>query len=80
MLPAAVPEAGERRAPGATACPSSAAEPADAARQEPRVAARPAGRGRADDRADAQDVDHLTQEDEETWFEGAEDATPPVWE
>ena len=29
---------------------------------------------------DGQDVDHLTSEDEETWFEGAEDATPPVWE
>ncbi|GIL35742.1 hypothetical protein [Phycicoccus sp. DTK01] len=27
----------------------------------------------------AQDVDHLTHEDEETWFEGEDDATPPVW-
>jgi hypothetical protein len=38
------------------------------------------GRGRAEDRKDPQDVDHLTSEDEETWFEGAEDATAPVWE
>ena len=32
-----------------------------------------------EDRTD-QDVERLTTEDEETWFEGAEDATPPVWE
>ena len=38
------------------------------------------GRGRAEDRKDPQDVDHLTTQDEETWFEGAEDATAPVWE
>jgi hypothetical protein len=25
-------------------------------------------------------VDHLTTEDEETWFEGADDVTPPVWQ
>ena len=23
---------------------------------------------------------HLTHEDEETWFEGSDDASPPVWE
>ena len=38
-----------------------------------------AAAARKDD-ADPQDVDRLTREDEETWFEGAEDATPPVWE
>ncbi len=27
----------------------------------------------------SQDVDSLTHEDEETWFEGEDDATPPVW-
>ena len=37
-------------------------------------------RGGTTEREDATDVDHLTREDEETWFEGAEDATPPVWE
>ena len=37
------------------------------------------GRGGTRDE-DGQDVDRLTTEDEETWFEGAEDATPPVWE
>jgi hypothetical protein len=37
-------------------------------------------RGGTTEREDAPEVDHLTREDEETWFEGAEDATPPVWE
>jgi hypothetical protein len=38
------------------------------------------GRGAKRDRRDGQPVDHLTSQDEEAWFEGAEDATPPVWE
>ena len=38
------------------------------------------GGGGKGERTDPQEVDHLTREDEETWFEGAEDATPPVWE
>ncbi|WP_299447162.1 hypothetical protein [uncultured Phycicoccus sp.] len=38
------------------------------------------GRGRgAKDTDAARDVDSLTHEDEETWFEGEDDATPPVW-
>lgn len=36
------------------------------------------GTGRRRD-GEAQDVEYLTHEDEETWFEGEEDATPPVW-
>ncbi len=36
--------------------------------------------GRRKDERDGQDVDHLTHEDEETWFEGSDDASPPVWE
>ncbi len=32
------------------------------------------------DEGEGPDVDHLTHEDEETWFEGAEQASPPVWE
>ncbi len=36
-------------------------------------------RGRRAARDDAPDVDSLTHEDEETWFEGEDDATPPVW-
>lgn len=35
------------------------------------------GRKTKDGRAEG--VDHLTHEDEETWFEGEDDATPPVW-
>ncbi|MFQ6173361.1 hypothetical protein ACK8HX_17295 [Oryzobacter sp. R7] len=35
--------------------------------------------GKGEDR-DEHDLDRLTHEDEETWFEGADDATPPVWE
>jgi hypothetical protein len=38
------------------------------------------GRAKKGDRDDAVDVDHLTTEDEETWFEDADDATPPVWD
>ena len=70
--------AGRVCAPAATACPSSVEGPAAAGRW-----ARPAARAAAaatTEREDAADVDHLTREDEETWFEGAEDATPPVWE
>ena len=38
------------------------------------------GRGRGEKGKDAPaDVDSLTHEDEETWFEGEDDATPPVW-
>lgn len=37
-------------------------------------------RGRKGERDDARDGDFLTREDEEAWFEGAEDATPPVWQ
>jgi hypothetical protein len=35
------------------------------------------GRKTKDGRAEG--VDRLTHEDEETWFEGEDDATPPVW-
>ena len=44
------------------------------------AAAGSAGSRGTADRKDGQDVDHLTTEDEETWFEGADDASPPVWE
>ncbi len=36
-------------------------------------------RGKGAPRDEAPDVDSLTHEDEETWFEGEDDATPPVW-
>ena len=69
--------AGPRR-PGATACPSSASGSRGG---RGGVAAGSGGRGgrRGQGRATAQDVDRLTHEDEETWFEGEDDATPPVW-
>ena len=39
------------------------------------------GRGsRKGDQDKAQAVDHLTHEDEETWFDGTEDASPQVWQ
>ena len=34
--------------------------------------------GRREDEHDGQDVEHLTHEDEETWFEGSDNADPPV--
>ncbi|MBM6399048.1 WXG100 family type VII secretion target [Phycicoccus sonneratiae] len=37
------------------------------------------GRGKKDKDGRPEDVDFLTHEDEETWFEGEDDATPPVW-
>lgn len=37
------------------------------------------GRGKGKDDQRPEDVDALTHEDEETWFEGEDDATPPVW-
>ncbi|PKW28051.1 WXG100 family type VII secretion target [Phycicoccus duodecadis] len=37
------------------------------------------GRGKGKDEQRPEDVDSLTHEDEETWFEGGDDATPPVW-
>ena len=52
----------------------------------------PAGRGgaavgaagtrgaRQDDRDQAPDVDSLTHEDEETWFDGSDDSSPQVWD
>lgn len=36
------------------------------------------GRGRRE-RDETVDVDSLTHEDEETWFDGEDDASPPVW-
>jgi hypothetical protein len=35
--------------------------------------------GKKDKDGRAEGVDFLTHEDEETWFEGEDDATPPVW-
>jgi len=40
------------------------------------VAGQAGGKGDQKDRAE---LEHLTHEDEETWFEGSEDAGPEVW-
>ncbi|KGN35016.1 hypothetical protein N802_01320 [Knoellia sinensis KCTC 19936] len=39
-----------------------------------------AGARRSDDKAQTQDVDRLTHEDEEAWFDGTEESSPSVWE
>ncbi|WP_404381780.1 hypothetical protein LL946_14360 [Knoellia locipacati] len=38
------------------------------------------GGSRKGDRETSQDVDHLTHENEETWYDGTEDASPQVWQ